>query len=82
MALTVVVFAPMVRAGRQEMGHREVKTALVERRGLTLKGGGTVCPGEAAFELIPALRLFSEPARATPSGPAGLVRLIASSTSP
>jgi hypothetical protein len=46
---------------RQVIGHRDVKHALVEARGLTLKGDGTVCPGEAAFELLPALRLFSEP---------------------
>lgn len=47
--------------GRQVIGHREVKLELVEKRHLTLKGEGTVCPGDAAFDLIPALRLFSAP---------------------
>jgi hypothetical protein len=52
---------------RQVIGHRDVRARLVEARGLTLAGDGTVCPGDAAFELVPALRLLSEPSNTEPS---------------
>jgi hypothetical protein len=38
-----------------------VKAHIVEARGLHLKGTGTVCPGDAAYDVLPALRLLSEP---------------------
>jgi|GEM_PF-850557 len=69
---------------RQVIGHRDVRHALVEARGLTLQGDGTVCPGEAAFSLLPALRLFSEPSpSSSPSSRVGRgVGVVAAATAP
>lgn len=46
---------------RRIIGHRDVKARIVEAHGLTFAGNTTVCPGDGAFDTIPALRLLSEP---------------------
>jgi len=56
---------------RQVIGHRDVKARIVEASGLTFAGNTTVCPGDGAFDTIPALRLLSEPRRRPSSPPAG-----------
>ena len=43
------------------IGHREVKAKIVEAAGLTFAGHETVCPGEALFQTLPAIRLLSTP---------------------
>ncbi len=43
------------------IGHREVKAAVVEAAGLTFAGNETVCPGEALFSVLPAIRVLSTP---------------------
>jgi len=45
----------------QVIGHRDVKARVVEAKGHHLKGDGTVCPGDRAYDVLPALRLLSEP---------------------
>lgn len=56
---------------RRIIGHRDVKARIVEASGLTFAGNTTVCPGDGAFDTVPALRLLSEPRRRTlvPAGP-------------
>ena len=64
---------------RQLIGHRDVKARIVEAHGLTFAGSTTVCPGDAAFDVIVALRLLSEPPRGRRSGLVG-VRVASTST--
>jgi hypothetical protein len=56
---------------RRIIGHRDVKARIVENSGLTFAGNTTVCPGDGAFDTIPALRLLSEPRMGSlvPAGP-------------
>ncbi len=56
---------------RRIIGHRDVKARIVEAHGLTFAGNTTVCPGDGAFDTIPALRLLSEPRMGSlvPTGP-------------
>ena len=64
---------------RRIIGHRDVKARIVEAHGLTFAGSTTVCPGDAAFDVIAALRLLSEPPRGRRSGLVG-VRVASTST--
>lgn len=43
------------------IGHRDVKARIVEDAGLTFAGTETVCPGDALFATLPAIRLLSTP---------------------
>lgn len=45
----------------QVIGHRDVRTALIEDRGLTYVGAGTTCPGDGLWPFLPMVRLLSEP---------------------
>lgn len=63
-ALVDVVTALRARYGipaEQVIGHRDVRSVLVEQRGLTAVGPPTVCPGEVLWQILPTVRRLSTP---------------------